>query len=99
MHYAGQQICTLRVYFLTAEVVLFIIQLSTIRNIHQLFYSGETCTSSFYYLYKWLFYVGLIADSGLTCQSVKRLLTLRIDLMIDVKLRPLRKTQNLANMR
>ena len=71
--------CILKVYFLIAEVVLFIIKLSTIRNIRQLFYSGEICTSSFYYLNKWLFSLGLVADSGLTCRSVKRLLTVRID--------------------
>jgi hypothetical protein len=79
MYYAGQRILYVTSLFFMAEVVLFIIQLSTIRNIHQLFYSGEICTSSFYHLYKWLFYVGLIADSGLLCRSVKRLLTVRID--------------------
>jgi hypothetical protein len=35
--------------------------------------------SSFYSLYKLLFDVGLIADSGLTCRSVKRLLTVQSD--------------------
>jgi hypothetical protein len=63
MHYAGQRILYITsLFFFIAEIVFFIIQLSTIRNIHQLFYSGEICTSSFYYLYKWLFYVEFIAD-------------------------------------
>jgi hypothetical protein len=82
MHYAGNVImrfCTLRLYLFIAEVVLFIVQLSTITNIHQLFYGGEICSSSFYYLYKWLFYVGLIVDSGSTCRTVKRLLTVPMD--------------------
>jgi hypothetical protein len=40
--------------------------------------------------------VGLIADSGLICRSVKRLLTMRINYYLTLKLRPPGKLQNLT---
>jgi hypothetical protein len=56
---------TTRLSFNCRSCVVYI-QLSTIKNINQLFLGGKICISSFYSLYKLLFYVGLIADSGLT---------------------------------